>query len=179
MITEHERSTGVRYTHVVRTRPDLQWFLPARPPCAWPDGGARLRDWVFFMPRRVADVMMQIPYQLYLRCDRPFPNYGAETSRYILYKGCFSSLGLIEHDIETVKTEMSKDLFPVMRIQLGFTPVMDYPGVCIKRWGKNLCEQVGVGHPLNKLFSVKRLKASRVAAALLSPSSDLALASAS
>eukprot|EP00322_Chrysochromulina_rotalis_P023477 CAMPEP_0115836376 /NCGR_PEP_ID=MMETSP0287-20121206/4675_1 /TAXON_ID=412157 /ORGANISM="Chrysochromulina rotalis, Strain UIO044" /LENGTH=365 /DNA_ID=CAMNT_0003289857 /DNA_START=128 /DNA_END=1226 /DNA_ORIENTATION=+ len=67
MIRQHEHRTGTPFTHIIRTRPDAMWLGPVPPPCEWPSGGARYRDWAFLLPRDVATKALEAPYETFLR----------------------------------------------------------------------------------------------------------------
>jgi len=106
-IKASEAESGSRFSYIVRTRPDMMWFLPVRPFCMWPAEGVRFADWAFFLPREQGGDFLEKPHEWYLnQCDKAAGEYigytGVEGTRYKI----LAKLGL----------EVKKDsrFFPMM-----------------------------------------------------------------
>lgn len=80
MILKREDALGYNYGFVIRTRPDVSWYLPAQPYCFWSAYAAKpgqpdmnklftTRDWVFFMNREVAAKYMDGILRRYETCQ--------------------------------------------------------------------------------------------------------------
>lgn len=68
MVARYEHRLGSPFTHVVRSRPDLQWTRNVSSPTAWPVQGARYHDWCFLLPRHLLSTILERPYQLVEEC---------------------------------------------------------------------------------------------------------------
>lgn len=86
MILEQEAKMHQRYDFVIRTRPDVSWYLPAQPYCFWSAYISKpgelishntiftTRDWVFFMKRDLAEKYMDGILRHYEACQDCFYN---------------------------------------------------------------------------------------------------------
>lgn len=75
MIEQHERTHGLRFDYVTRTRPDLGFLAPVRPYCAFffqkqpPVAHLDARDFVYLMRREHASALLAQPLQIYQSCN--------------------------------------------------------------------------------------------------------------
>jgi hypothetical protein len=72
MMERYEEVRNMTFTHIVRTRPDLTWTANISAPDSWPVRGARLHDWVYLLPRRLAGPILEAPYRMLEACRDPY-----------------------------------------------------------------------------------------------------------
>jgi len=75
LISQHERDTGLNFTWVLFSRPDLFWFRQVFPWCQIEEAvnrGAKRSDWTFLVTREKAVQTMREPYEAYFNCSAPF-----------------------------------------------------------------------------------------------------------
>eukprot|EP00928_Gymnodinium_smaydae_P026332 TRINITY_DN20712_c0_g1_i1.p1 TRINITY_DN20712_c0_g1~~TRINITY_DN20712_c0_g1_i1.p1 ORF type:complete len:444 (-),score=51.15 TRINITY_DN20712_c0_g1_i1:341-1606(-) len=162
MIEDFEQRRGMAFTHVVRTRPDVVWYLPVRPPSTWPANGVAFRDWALFLPRNLAVAALAAPYKHYLEACQARAQTSAaldgQSSGIVAAEGYDNFLGAeitrkAWHAHFGVHLNFIADLFPMMLLRLPGTPLefSDYKGEsCSVRFGTDLCAAMGNEHFFNR-----------------------------
>ena len=135
MIERREREAGARFTHVVRSRPDLLWYLPAPRPCDWLHG-LHFRDWAWLLPRDAVHDVLRRPSGILAEACEKAPGalafLGTEETRYRWNKELAASPARL-HNPPFFIVHRRND-----QHRLDFE---DYNGeACARHWGCDQCE---------------------------------------
>ena len=141
LIEARERETRTPFTHVVRSRPDALWYLPAAPACAWPARGWRFHDWAFLFSRRSLDAVLRAPSRAFAAaCEATpaaTPFLGTEKARFHWMAGA-----------EPKAWPLS---LYIVRATAGVLEMNDYAGqACASRWGCETCAGFLLGARVNE-----------------------------
>lgn len=148
-----ESERRLQFTHIVRTRPDLVWYLPIQPVCEWPSTiGEAYHDWVSILPRHLAAKVLTEPHRLFqhVACGSSTAAAnvsffrGVEATRQELY----ARVGARVHTVRGQDPER----FPAMILRAPSTDLAlgDMGFACSGRWGRPLCRALGSENPHNR-----------------------------